>query len=235
MSDKKDVPPAAVVKDGKLGGDVPRTTGSHPIVYKRKLANFLIDKKLQLRYVILVTALSAIITGALGYLMFRQENQVTEVLTADVAAQTGDAELAAQAQGDMESEDMDLIFRMVIVGAGLVIILSMYLTVMTHKVAGPLYKVSLYFDKMAEGKLGKVTALRQGDMLQDFYTNFREMHDAVRGRQLADVKVMQDFLDASKDVPRSGELGHELEDLQKHLAARKAALVDFPPRANTKS
>ena len=234
MSDK-DVPRAAVVKDGKLGGDVPRTTGSHPIVYKRKLANFLIDKKLQLRYVILVTALSAVITGVLGYLMYRQENEVTEVLAADVMAETGDAELAAQARDDMESEDQGLIYRMVIVGAGLVIILSLYLTVMTHKVAGPLYKVSLYFDRMTEGKLGKVTALRKGDMLQDFYGNFREMHDALRGRQLADVAAMQKFLDAAGGVSRSGEIGHELDDLQKHLNARKANLIDFPPRANTKS
>jgi hypothetical protein len=232
---EKDVPPAAVVKDGKLGGDVPRTTGSHPIVYKRKLANFLIDKKLQLRYVILVTTLSAVITGVLGYLMYRQENEVTEVLAADVMAETGDAELAAQAKDDMESEDQGLIYRMVIVGAGLVIILSLYLTVMTHKVAGPLYKVSLYFDRMTEGKLGKVTALRKGDMLQDFYGNFREMHDALRGRQLADVAAMEKFLAAAGGVSRSGEIGHELDDLQKHLNQRKAALVDFPPRANTKS
>jgi len=72
-------------------------------------------------------------------------------------------------------------------------------------------------------------------MLQDFYGNFREMHDALRGRQLADVAAMQRFLDATGSVSRSGEIGHELDDLQKHLNARKANLIDFPPRANTKS
>jgi hypothetical protein len=226
LSDR-DVPTAAVVKDGKLGGDVPRPAGKP---YKRKLSNFMLDKKLQLRYVILVTALSAVITGALGYLMYRQERQVTEVLTADVQAQTGDAELARQAQGDMEAEDQGLVLTMCAVGAGLVLILSLYLTVMTHKVAGPLFKVSLYFDKMAVGKLGKVTALRKGDMLQDFYTNFREAHDAVRARQVADMDAIQKFLEASAGVVRTGGVGDEIDELDKHLKARREALVDFPPR-----
>ena len=33
-----------------------------------------------------------------------------------------------------------------------------------------LFEVSIYFDRMAEGRLGRVTALRRGDMLVDFYT-----------------------------------------------------------------
>jgi hypothetical protein len=227
LSDQ-DVPTAAVVKDGKLGGDVPRPAPGKP--YKRKISNFLLDKKLQLRYVILVTALSAIITGTLGYLMYRQEAQVTEVLTADVLAQTGDAELAKQAQGDMEGEDQGLMLRMFAVGAGLVLILSLYLTVMTHKVAGPLFKVSLYFDKMAIGKLGKVTALRKGDMLVDFYQNFREAHDAMRARQKADMDTIDKFLTAAAGVVRTGGVGDEIDELTKHVKARRENLVDFPPR-----
>jgi len=37
-----------VVKDGKLGGDAPKPAGKPP-VYKRRLSNYLLDKKLQLR------------------------------------------------------------------------------------------------------------------------------------------------------------------------------------------
>ena len=56
----------------------------------------------------------------------------------------------------MAAEDRALVYKMVGVGVGLVVILSLYLLIMTHKVAGPLYKVSLYFDQMAEGRLGNV-------------------------------------------------------------------------------
>ena len=62
---------------------------------------------------------------------------------------------------------------MALAAIGLVIGLSLYLVVMTHKVAGPLYKVALYFDKMADGRLGQVWPLRKGDMLVDFYESFR--------------------------------------------------------------
>ena len=55
-----DVPSATVVQDGKLGGDVPKGGGRRGRApYKRKLSNYLLDKKLQLRYVLLVTILPA--------------------------------------------------------------------------------------------------------------------------------------------------------------------------------
>ena len=79
---------------------------------------------------------------------------------------------------------------MALVCAALIVVLSAVLVVMTHKVAGPLFKVSMYFDRMSDGKLGVVTPLRQGDMLQDFYANFKDMHDAVRVRANADINAM---------------------------------------------
>ncbi len=52
-----EVPAATVVQDGKLGGDTPKSGGGGRPKYKRKLSNYLLDKKLQLRYVLLVTIL----------------------------------------------------------------------------------------------------------------------------------------------------------------------------------
>ena len=37
--------------------------------HQRKLSNYLLDKNLQLRYILLVTLLSAVISGALGYIV----------------------------------------------------------------------------------------------------------------------------------------------------------------------
>jgi nitrogen fixation/metabolism regulation signal transduction histidine kinase len=216
-----EVPAAAVVKDGKLGGDVPKGGAGRP-KYKRKLANYLLDKKLQLRYVVLVTALSAVISGALGYMIYRQEDQASQALAADLKTFTNDEELQREITANMEEGDQQLIFMMAGVGLGLVLVLSLYLVVMTHKVAGPLYKISHYFDKMAQGKLGKVTNLRKGDMLQDFYGNFREMHDAVRARQTADNEAMLKFVEAAM---AAGMTGAELEALMAHARTRRDALA----------
>lgn len=222
-----DVPSATVVQDGKLGGDVPKgNTAPVRQPYKRKLGNFMLDKKLQLRYVLLVTILSALISASLGYLIYHQRHSASESIERDLAALThNDASLAEfqnQVADDMASDDRALVYKMVGVGLGLVIILSAYLVIMTHKVAGPLFKVSMYFDRMAEGKIGNVYGLRKGDMLQDFFGNFKEMHEAVRTRMQADVITME----SATDALRAKLVGTPaLESMDKHLTHRKKALL----------
>ena len=106
------------------------------------------------------------------------------------------------------------------------IILSGYLLIMTHKVAGPLYKVSMYFDRMADGRIGNVTALRRGDMLQDFFGNFREMHEAVRTRLQSDVITMESAAAALRTkAGGAGGLTDALDTLDKHVTARKKQLL----------
>jgi hypothetical protein len=235
-----DVPSATVVQDGKLGGDVPKGEGGGGgkprTPYKRKLSNYLLDKRLQLRYVLLVTVLSGVISGSLGYLIYQQRHAASESIERDLAALTQDdkslAEFQDQVSAGMAAEDRALVYKMVGVGIGLVVILSLYLVLMTHKVAGPLYKISMYFDRMAEGRLGNVTALRRGDMLQDFYGNFREMHEAVRTRMQSDVITMDSAAVAVRakatadgSIPASASLVEALDALDKHLTQRKKQLL----------
>ncbi|HEY4057017.1 MAG TPA: hypothetical protein VGM39_10425 [Kofleriaceae bacterium] len=217
-------------------GGAPRPPGGRP-KYKRKLSNYLLDKKLQLRYVLLVTILSGVIAGALGYLIYQQKRAASESIEKDLAALTQ----ADSSQGDfqetvangLESEDRALVYKMVGVGVGLVVILSLYLLIMTHKVAGPLYKVSMYFDKMAQGRLNVVTPLRQGDMLQDFYTNFKDMHDAVRRQAIDDADAMEKALTLLKEAKNAADyrgeaqskLDDSLEQLEKFLVDRKKQLA----------
>ena len=122
----------------------------------------------------------------------------------------------------MAGEDRALVYKMVGVGIGLVVILSVYLVVMTHKVAGPLFKVSMYFDRMAEGRIGNVTALRRGDMLQDFFGNFREMHESVRTRLQSDLITME-----STTAELRTKLGDNpaLDAMDKHNTQRKKQLL----------
>jgi hypothetical protein len=221
------------VKDGKLGGDVPKggDSGSKPKTpYKRKLSNYLLNRGLQLRYILLVTILSGIISGSLGYLIYQQRHAASESIERDLAALTQDdnslKDFQQQVAAGMAAEDRMLVYKMVGVGVGLVVILSLYLLIMTHKVAGPLYKVSMYFDKMAEGRLGNVWGLRKGDMLQDFFGNFKEMHEAVRTRAQSDVITMESTASALRaKAAGNAELLAELDALDKHVTQRKKNLL----------
>jgi predicted transcriptional regulator len=209
----------------------------HP-KYKRKLSNYLLDKKLQLRYILVVTLLSGMIAGALGFMIYDQRHQSTQSIEEDLQELVPDAEDIKSITGDYETEDRVLVYKMIGAGVGLVVILSLYLILMTHKVAGPLFKVSMYFERMADGRLGVVTPLRKGDMLVDFFTSFKEMHDAVRARAKDDVAVMDKAIETLRAAKNQGDYrgeGHDklteaLEALEKHTADRKGKLTDFPPR-----
>jgi hypothetical protein len=220
-----DVPAATVVKDGKLGGDAPKEGGPPRSPYKRKLSNYLLDKGLQLRYVLFVSILSSIIAASLGYLIYHQSAFASE----SIARAMDDpmfADVKQTAIAELHSQDRVLVYKMIGLGVGLIVILSAYLVIMTHKVAGPLYKVAMYFDRMASGRLGNVTALRKGDMLQDFFGNFREMHEAVRKRMQTDVITMEGAESALRS--RAGgdaRVTEALDELTKHLTARKKQLL----------
>ena len=200
--------------------------------HHRKLSNYLLDKKLQLRYVLLVTILSAVIAAALGYMIYDQRRAASESIEHDLQALTetdaSHQEFQQQISLGLESDDQALIYKMAAVGLGLVVILSAYLVIMTHKVAGPLFKVSMYFDQMAEGRIGKVTPLRHGDMLQDFYGDFKDMHEALRTRSLADVAAMESALTALRDgsdAETRSKLDSSLDALAQHIAQRKKQLA----------
>jgi methyl-accepting chemotaxis protein len=220
-----DVPSATVVQDGKLAGDAPKNGAPQRPPYKRKLSNYLLDKRLQLRYVLFVTILSGIIAGALGYLIYHQSSTASD----SIARAMDDplfAEVKQTAIAELHKEDRVLVYKMIGLGIGLIVILSAYLVIMTHKVAGPLYKVSMYFDRMAEGRLGNVTALRKGDMLQDFFGNFREMHEAVRKRMQTDVITLDGVVSALRSKAGSDpKVAEALDALDKHLTQRKKQLL----------
>ena len=228
------IPPAAAPGDAKPAGP----PGKRP-VYKRKLSNYLLDAKLQLPYLLFVTILSGLIAGALGWLIYNQRHTASASIVKDLA-ELGqgsgidfDKSDFKEVANGLEADDRMLVYKMVGVGIGLVVILSAYLVIMTHKVAGPLYKVSMYFDRMADGRLGNVTPLRQGDMLQDFYLTFSEMHASVRGRFAEDATEMEAALAALREAGNHADYrGHlhgdftaQLGQLEAHLAARRKQLA----------
>jgi methyl-accepting chemotaxis protein len=196
--------------------------------YKRKLTNYLLDKQLQLRYVLVVTILSGLIVAALGFLIYQQNRAASESIEEDLkvlmqkSSQQGFQEEIAS---DLESGDRALVYKMALIGIGLVLVLSLYLVVMTHRVAGPLFKIGMYFERMAEGKLGKVTPLRDGDMLQDFYATFKAMHESVRARALADAEAMEAAAQKLRQGAAGGKIAGELDALDQHVAARTKQLA----------
>jgi hypothetical protein len=88
----------------------------------------------------------------------------------------------------------------VLIGTGLLLMLglALYGIKMTHRVAGPLFKVSLYFAKMRDGRLDKVYNLRKGDQLVDFYDHFKLAHAGVVQMEKDDIERIKATIAAAE-------------------------------------
>jgi nitrogen fixation/metabolism regulation signal transduction histidine kinase len=96
----------------------------------------------------------------------------------------------------------------VLIGFGLLlsVLLTIYGIVLTHKVAGPLFKVTLYLDKIRDGKLGQVYNLRKGDELVEFFGHFKAAHDALRKQEEGDIELLGRAAEKLTDAPLKTEI-----------------------------
>jgi nitrogen fixation/metabolism regulation signal transduction histidine kinase len=86
------------------------------------------------------------------------------------------------------------------------VVLAAYGIVLTHKVAGPLFKITNHLDKIRDGKLGFVYNLRKGDQLVDFFEHFKNAHDALRHRTEEDIALLDKAIAAAGASPVADEL-----------------------------
>jgi hypothetical protein len=108
----------------------------------------------------------------------------------------------------------------VLIGTGILLMvgLGIYGIKMTHKVAGPLFKVTLYLAKMRDGRFDKVWNLRKGDQLMDFYEHFKSAHAGVVTMERADIERMKATIEAAE---AAGHSDHESVKELKALVKKK--------------
>lgn len=112
----------------------------------------------------------------------------------------------------------------VLIGTGVLLMmgLAVYGIKMTHKVAGPLFKVTLYLAKMRDGRYDRVWNLRKGDQLVDFYEHFKSAHAGVVQMEKDDIERIRATIAAAKDA---GLGDHEtVKELETLLARKEKAL-----------
>ena len=197
-------------------------------VYKRKVKNYLLDVGLQLRYTATIVIVAVVLTAILGYRIYQATSDISKVIL-----WTGlvDQATATELQTQFAQSDRTVVLG--IIGFGIVLVLSIggVGILLTHKVAGPLYKISSFFGRIRDNRLGPAPAkLRKGDELQNFYSSFREMHQAVRGRVEEDVRVLEATLTSIEATPegKSPGIQRAIEELR-DLCKRKEASLEAPP------
>src|SRR6476620_5750116 len=146
--------------------------------YRRSWKNYLLNLRYQLKYTLTIVGISLVLTGGLGWVVMSKAHEASRVV--QVRAMDPTDELAQQLAAQFAHNDKVMMAVLLVFGLLLMLVLTAYGIVITHKVAGPLYKVSMHLDKLRDGKLSQVWPLRKGDELVDFVEHFKAAHDALR-------------------------------------------------------
>jgi nitrogen fixation/metabolism regulation signal transduction histidine kinase len=102
----------------------------------------------------------------------------------------------------------------------LVVLIGFGGIVVTHRVAGPIYKMKMNLKAVADGHLRIPTPLRKGDELVEFFEAYRSMVIALRGRQEEEIGRIEKAIKSLE--PKTA--ASELESLQALRRDMKAAL-----------
>jgi hypothetical protein len=161
--------------------------------YRRKLRNYLIDVGLQIRYTAFIIMIAVFLTAVLGYKIYDATQDSSKIIL-----MTGLVDPATEAELRTQFRSADRIVLFGVMGFGMVLVLSVAAAGIwiTHKVAGPLFSIEGICARVRDNKLAPSLRqqLRRGDELQDFYSTFRDMYEALRTRADRDVQVLGEVI-----------------------------------------
>ncbi len=185
------------------------TSAEQSGAHKRSVRNYLLDSRFQLKYsgflVLVAIAISAVMgavlyetTGAVvteSSALVDESRKVSEVSRMNVKDFAPDSpELLAEFNREADAHDKliseqqaSLIRRQqrmilsLVGGLALMVVLIGLLGILfTHKVAGPVYKMSRLLKLVGDGQLQVEASLRRGDELKEFFDNFTAMVSRLR-------------------------------------------------------
>ena len=162
---------------------------------QRRVKNYLIDRRFQLKYTGMVLLVTVSVAGGLGYVAYGFSQGQTEALTAHIAAQP---DLDPGTANDLEqfAQQEDRKIRNAIVAGVLLLTFALGVTgiIVTHRVVGPAYRMRRLFRHVGDGKFEVTTGIRKGDELQELYHSFAEMIESVRDQRGEEIAQLEETL-----------------------------------------
>ena len=128
--------------------------------------------------------------------------------------------LAAQATA-LEAQQRTLMATLIAVLSTLVIFIGAAGIVITHKIAGPVFKMKRQIRDLSDGHLRIPSPLRKGDELVDLFKTFETMVTSLRSRQEVEISKLDAII---SDLERSNASPSTLKALQTLRADMQAEL-----------
>jgi hypothetical protein len=200
------------------------TSGGTPLRHQRKLRNYLLDAGLQVRYTAFIIAVAIFLTAVLGWKIYEATRDTSKA----ILMTTGivDPAFTEELQAQFRANDRVILFG--VIGFGVLLVLSIFAAGIwiTHKVAGPLYNMSRICGRVRDNKLSpSLRALRKGDELQEFYSSFRDMYEALRARAASDVQALGAAIATLEGLnPKPPGLQESLDELRELRRQKESSL-----------
>jgi len=223
------------------------TSSEHPGEYKRRMRNYLLDSHFQLKYAGFLVLVALVISGVMGAVLYQttravviessafigESKKVSEVSRMNVKDLASDSpELMAEFNREAEAHDRAIadeqasllrrqqrMIASLVGGLALMVVLIGLLGIyFTHKVAGPVFKMTRLLKQVGEGDLRVEARLRKGDELKDFFDTFTKMVSGLREmeqRQLDDIEKVLATMDRGATQDAAGLL-RGVRDAMKH-------------------
>ncbi|MFO0570224.1 MAG: HAMP domain-containing protein [Polyangiaceae bacterium] len=221
--------------------------------HQRRLRNYLLDTRFQLKYTAYLVVIALVLSGSLGFILWRTSGEVLaqshstvskgeqvvsfgqkvveesrkvsavvqmnivkdevyqdnpallEAFKTDAQAQDdrlkkqqeqleGQAAALKQQSADIARQQKTMLTSLTALLALLVVGIGFAGIMVTHKVAGPIYKMKRQIREVGEGKLKIPGKLRKGDELVDFFEAFNDMVVSWRKRQEDEIALLDDAI-----------------------------------------
>ena len=162
---------------------------------QRKVRNYLLDRRFQLKYTGMVLVVTISVASVLGYVAYRFSKGQTEALTAHIAAQPDlDGTTASDLERFAQQEDRKI--RNAIILGVMLLTLALGVTgiIVTHRVVGPAYRMRRLFEHVGEGRFEVTTGIRKGDELQELYRSFAQMVESLRDQRTEEIARLEETL-----------------------------------------
>jgi methyl-accepting chemotaxis protein len=130
----------------------------------------------------------------LGHMFAGEDLKRSETLRAEQARLEDEAQrLLIEAEG-LALKQRTLMIVLVVGLSALVLFIGAVGIIITHKVAGPIYKMKRQLREVGEGVLRRPSKLRKGDELVHFFEAFEDMIEQLRQRQKYEVAQVDEVI-----------------------------------------
>jgi methyl-accepting chemotaxis protein len=182
---------------------------SHP---PRRLRNYLLEPRFQLKYSGMVIAVTVAVAAVLGYQAYRYSTGQTELQNLQLIAAKGDA-VDARFIADLEryarEADRRVLYGILSGIAVLALALGVTGIVVTHRLVGPAYRLKRMLAAVTEGRIQPAGSLRKHDELQDVFEAFQRMLTSLRAAREQNLRDLDEALEKARSggVPEDSLAG----------------------------